>query len=711
MRKLAAGLWVVLPFLMVLACGGSGGGALRQGVTGLELERRITLGDGVSFGAAGAYEVLTGTAHYALDPGDQRNSRVADLRLAERGTDGLVRYRAELVILKPVDVSRGNGALLYHVVNRGNFDQRLLDPAPWSEVAAAPSGSTEWLGRLMKQGFTVVFSGWQDDLLAPPPGEPSRLRLYAPEAREEGGAVPAGLALAEFEADSAGQTVAALATPGHRAWPVDPAQAVAAELRVHDSHADPGTVIARDRWRFARLGEDGAAVDDSISVYLSEGYQPGKIYTVSYRPSRATVMGLAFPAVRDLVALLSSGDSLNPLVLPDGRCPIRYRLAFGSSQCGRFLRNFLYDGFNRALDGGRVFEGVFANVPGGRLGFFNYRFAQPSRAWGFYPEFVPPFADLPSADPVSGFSAGILDNLPAELQPKIFHVHHAGEYWSSGAALTHAEVTGARDLELPDNVRIYTMVGMGHGAAKLTAEGRPEDGPAWPGDRPFYLLPSNPNPAHFLEAPLFEALARWVMFEEAPPESRYPRFDREELTPLESFTFPTVPEVQAPVLAQAHPRFDFGERWREGVLAHPLPELGPEYPVFVPAVDEDGNELGGLRSPFVAVPVASYTGWNYPAGWFAGYDGTRAARLSGAWLPFCADQAQRKKLGDSRLSLAERYNSRALYLEELRAAAQELIDQRLLLPEDLPLVLQQGGSMYGWVAAHGAWRMATKGTR
>ncbi|HLA40949.1 MAG TPA: hypothetical protein VJ417_13190, partial [Candidatus Glassbacteria bacterium] len=153
------------------------------------------MGDGVSFGAAGPYETLAGKVHYTLDPREKDNLRVTDAAFAA-GADGLVHYSADVIIVKPVDVQRGNKTLLYHVVNRGNFDQRLLDPAPWSEVAARPSGSQERLGRLMKQGFTIVFSGWQADIA---PGA-DRLRLYAPQAVRDGRPI-AGEVLAEIETD------------------------------------------------------------------------------------------------------------------------------------------------------------------------------------------------------------------------------------------------------------------------------------------------------------------------------------------------------------------------------------------------------------------------------------------------------------------------------------------------------------------------------
>jgi hypothetical protein len=436
-------------------------------------------------------------------------------------------------------------------------------------------------------------------------------------------------------------------------------------------------------------------VPDSVHVYYSQGFEPSRLYTVRYRTSRSPLISLCFPAVRDLVTFLASADSMNPLLDANGACPIRWKLAYGSSQCGRFLRNFLYQGFNRGLDGRRVFHGMLPNVPGCRMGFFNYRHAQPSRSWGFFPNFDFPFSDLPAVDPVTGRSGGILEAVPDSFQPKIAYIHHSGEYWSSGAALTHTDVEGIEDLELPPNVRIYTISGTAHGYAEL-AGGSPEPAPA-------LYLPYNPNAAHLIEVPLLEALARWVMYNQLPPPSSYPRIDRDELVAVEMFSFPAVPDVEAPVLVELHPRFDWGERFEQGILDNALPAPGPLYPNLVPAVGPDGNELAGIRTPHVAVPVASYTGWNYPKT-FDGAGNTVASRLSGAWLPFCKDRQERISREDSRKSLAERYKGRGDYLDRLRRYAEKLVDQGLMFAEDIDLVLEQGAAMYDYVSSQGAWK-------
>jgi len=682
--------------LLVSACGkGKPGAQGYAGVSGFTVERRVLLGEGIAFGGAGQYEALFGRVSYVLDPVDSHNTRVTDLVYAA-GPDGRVRYEAEAVLVKPVDLARANGALLYTVVNRGNFDTRLSDPAPWAALASGPTGSAEPLARLMKQGFCLAFSGWQADLI----DTPERLKLYAPEARQEGAVMP-GQALAEIEGGP-GVYQSSLADPNHEAFPVLADSAGAAEMRVHESHADPGTVIPRGDWRFARIVNTDTLAD-STSVVYSPGFQPGKLYTVRYRPSRSPLMGLGFTAVRDLVGFLRSADTLNPLRATSGASAVTHTLAYGSSQCGRFLRDFVYQGFNAALNDSVVFDGVLSNVPGCRRGFFNYRFAQPSRAWGFYPQFEFPFADLTSQDALSGVSGCLQCEVPQRYCPKTFYVHHSAEYWSSGAALTHVDTRGASDLPIPDNVRIYLIRGTSHGNAPLV-EGHPAESAG-------SYLPPNPNNPDLVEAPLLEDLARWVTDGELPPESSYPRLDKGELVALEEFGFPAVKGIAAPALVELHPRFDWGPRFAQGILDNALPVPGELYPVLVPAVGPDGNEIAGIATPMAAVPLASYTGWNYPA-WFDRVENTRAVRLSGAWLPFAATREERQRLGDSRKSVGERYRGRGVYQEAVRKAAEDLVARRLMFEEDIPSAVEQAGQMWDWVSAHGAWTPpAGKGRR
>ena len=87
--------------------------------TRLEIHTRATVLDGKPFGASGAYEKISGTIHFAVDPEHPLHRRVTDLALAPRNAQGQVEFSGDFYLLKPVDMKKGNGKLLLDVPNRG----------------------------------------------------------------------------------------------------------------------------------------------------------------------------------------------------------------------------------------------------------------------------------------------------------------------------------------------------------------------------------------------------------------------------------------------------------------------------------------------------------------------------------------------------------------------------------------------------------------
>ena len=126
-------------------------------------------------------------------------------------------------------------------------------------------------------------------------------------------------------------------------------------------------------------------------------------------------------AVRDTISRLKYG-SASELGLAPGA--IKRAIAFGISQSGRFLRTYLYYGFNEDESHRKVFDGVMAHVAGAGRGSFNHRFAQPSRDGHpylnfFYPTDIFPFTDVAQRDPETGVQDGLLTHgdeaaVPAE---------------------------------------------------------------------------------------------------------------------------------------------------------------------------------------------------------------------------------------------------------------------------------------------------------
>ena len=119
-----------------------------------------------------------------------------------------------------------------------------------------------------------------------------------------------------------------------------------------------------------------------------------------------------------------------------------------------------------------------------------------------------------------------------------------------------------------------------------------------------------------------------------------------------------------------------------GIISNYPPEVveRPSYPIFVSKVDEDGNELAGIRLPEVAAPVATTTGWALRR---TGFSEGEGGELDGQHIPFKTTKAERTAAHDPRLSLEERYKHQGGYVTEVTRAAKKLEAQRFLLPADV----------------------------
>ena len=628
-------------------------------VTRVEIARREPVLGGRPFGLAGAYEKLVGRVWFAVDPRHPRNAAVTDLALAPRNARGEVEFSADLYILRPADAGRGNGTALVEIANRGG--KQLLTFFSNSQGSPDPTTSAHFGDRLLlEHGFTLVWVGWQFDV----PEGPDRVALRAPVAVGPGGRPLTGLVRADYVVN-APLPDRPLADGDHRPYPVVDPRDPRNVLTVRDREDGPRRTVPRADWRFARV-VDGRVVPDSTWIWLRGGFQPGRVYEVTWIAAKPPVAGLGMAAVRDLVSHLKSS--------PDAPAPVRTAVGFGISQSGRFLRTFVHDGFNADEGGRRVFDGVMAHIAGAGRGNFNQRFAQPSRASLplsalHFPNDVFPFTDAATADPLTGARAGLLDRArELGVVPKIIYTNTSSEYWSRGGSLVHTTVDGARDVPLADGTRLYVFAGAQHVAA------------GFPPGRGAGTLPENPNQFAWHLRALLLAMQRWVTTGDEPPPSRYPTIADSTLVPPDRLRFPALPAVPGGVPRPyvVH-RTDFGPRFAEGIVAPPT--VGPAYVQLVPRVDADGNELGALRTPEVAVPLATYTPWN-PRRAEIGFPEVTVG-LVGGWIPFAATPAARAAARDPRPSVAERYRSRDEYLGRYAEAAAALARDGYLLPEDL----------------------------
>ena len=653
----------------------------------LEVSQREAVLGGQPFGHAGSYEMLSGRATFAVDPSDPANAPVVDLALAPQGADGMVRCSADWFLLRPVDPVRGNGVLLYDVVNRGNKTALAsLQSAPRNNHP----GSAEDFGNgfLMRRGVTLAAVGWQVDLQ---PGL-GRMLLDAPVATH-GGLPITGPVRMTLIPDRAVASLP-LVRPDHRCYPPIEDDQADAELVVRDSPDGEPRSIPRERWAFAAV--DGSGRRPSANdVWLEGGFEPGRIYEVIYTGAEPLVAGLGFTATRDYVGFLryaaaDARGNANPL-FADGRSSIGHAIGYGASQSGRFLRQFVYEGFNRDEQGRSVFDGMFVYIAAAGMGSFNHRFAQPSRtrphANGIYPIELYPFADDPVPDPLTGRNEGLLDRARADgTVPRIMYVNSSAEYWGGGASLLHTDPLGATDVEPPEEVRIYHIAGAQHVA-----------GP-WPPQEAGYmpLLPY-PTGRHPLSPVMVQpalralelALEQWVQNGTPPPPSAYPRIADGTLQSHERVVaaFPAIPGAKLPREIGVPHVLDYGPRWSEGIIDREPPGLGRAYGPLVPSVNEDGNEPAGVQLAELRAPIATYTGWNlrHPD---TGRPDAMVVML-GAYLPFPATPEATAAGGDPRTAISTRYRDGEAYLARIEEAIVDLITARLLLAEDAPAIRER----------------------
>jgi hypothetical protein len=444
-------------------------------------------------------------------------------------------------------------------------------------------------------------------------------------------------------------------------------------LTVRDLFWNEPIAIPRERWRFL-LDSRGVPL-----LHLDGGFEPGRWYRVTYRPSRPVVAGVGLAAIRDAAAAFRYRSDL----------PVRGRTAyvFGISQTGRFLREFLYDGFNADESDRRVFDAAWVHIAGAARGSFNERFARPSHGDMFEATRFP-FADVDETD-LDGSRGSLLSRYRPDQLPKIFYTNTPVEYWGGGraAALTHVSVDGTRDLVLPEHVRMYVLAGTQHGSGPFPPPTTLRAGASLMEARAIQgQQSSNPVPQITVMRALLRAWHSWASDGVPPPPSRYPRLVDGTLVRIQDVRFPALPGV-------ADPRRIVGPGRRIDGKMVPLPHL-------VPQVDADGNDVAGIRDPEVAVPLATTTGWNFRSSSAGNPDDI--FQTLGSYIPFSRTRAARESNGDPRVSLEERYRGVDDYLQRVRAAAMDLIRDRYMVEEDLDAVLAR---------ARSHWDYATGSTR
>ena len=625
---------------------------------------------GQSFGEAGRYEWLRGHAYGELDPKNPLNSIITDIEFAPRNARGMVEYSATFTLVKPVELSKASGVMLYDVANRGRIAlaTSLADPGAMAD--------------LFKRGYVLLSSGWQGDM-APAEGIET---ISVPIAKSADGSSITGPVLVRFSDMQRGTTTLPVMRGLGSRFPSPVPVSLDTSQGSLTRRASEGSVMAPIKstdWAFADCSKTPfPGTPDPAKICVKGGFDPAFLYELVYTAKDPQVLGIGYAATRDLNAFFHHADrddsgTANPIA---GK--VSFALARGSSQSGNFLRSFVHLGFNQDEAGNIVWDGINPNIAVRQLAM-NLRFASPGGGAELYE---------PGSDGVVWWNdykdearhrpeAGLLARCRVtNTCPKIFETFGSFEFWGLRATPDLVGTNAAQDIPLPPNVRRYYFPGVTHGGGRGGFNTTPPAKPAG------CELPANPNPSSDSMRALTVALVDWVTKNTAPPPSQYPRLDRGDLVlPTQAAMHsPMIPGVALPD-GIINPVFDydFGPRFRyndiSGVITMLPPAIKQVIPSLVPRVDSDGNETSGVASVQHQAPLGTYLGWNVTAqGYFAG----RQCGLNGGFVPFAKTKAERETAGDPRPSLEERYGTHAGYVDAVKRAAERNLRERFLQPDD-----------------------------
>ncbi len=618
-------------------------------VVRFEITSREVNEDWPGLNHVGLYEVIKGVIYFEVDPDNPANQTIVDLQLANRNSEGGVEFSADFELHKPVDPQRGNRRLLYFVNNRGN---------KFGSYHFNHQTGRNWL---YSQGWTYLWSGWNADVA----DSDGRFNIRVPVVTDDGKTIT-GKIYNEIcnHSDDVVYSMN-LVWGGSVAYPAADMNDPEATLTMRPYRWEEPVQLPRESWSFARF-EEGKVVPDPRSLYIKDGFKPGWLYDLVYVGKDPRVTGLGLAAIRDVVSFLkyenADGNGVgNPLAgLVD------HAYAWGHSQSARLLYHFVYQDFNGDEKGRMVLDGFIANCPGSGKGLFNSRFAQTTRHGAhlednLYPIDVFPFNSVEQVDPKTGERGDALVRARSSgFLPKMFFINTTSDYWTRAASLLHTDVEGKKDAGIDESARIYFIAGRTHIDARVGVIGRA----------------------------LLTALDQWVSQGIEPPKSIVPKISDGTLVSLEAYrdAYPNIPGTDVPPSYYRPWRLDMGPRWQnQGIADNVPPVVGPRYNSLVPQVGADGNEIVGIKLPEIAVPLATFTGWNMYAPSFS----LTLRRNRGSFFAFPRTASERKKTKDSRLSIEERYPTQEAYLHLVTESLLDLRHKRLILDEDLARMLNE----------------------
>jgi len=613
--------------------------------------------------ATPSYERLSGKFYGELDPADPKNALITDIQHAPKNARGHVEYVGTFTLMKPVDASKVSGVLMYSVVNRGN-----------GQATTSP------------EGHISLVSGWQGDVVPTATNQ----TIQVPRATNPDGSSIVGPFIVRI-LDQNGTTARLLMSRGTPAYPAATLETSKATLISAMSETAEGVKsgvvkIASTDWAFASCeSAPFPGTPDPTRICLKNGFDSARLYELQYSVKDPLVLGIGFAATRDLNAFLryekaDAAGTPNPVA-----GLVRWAISEGSSQSGAFLRAFIRLGFNQDEAGRIVWEGSNPNIAS-RVIDLNRRFASPGtdvELYGLGNE-APLWWDDWNDAPRGHGSGGLLDRCRStNTCPKILETFGSAEIWNLRASLMLVGTDAKADIQIPDNVRRYYFPSVTHGGGRggFSSAETPANA---------CVLPANPAPSAPMRSALLQGLVGWVTSGAAMPPSRYPKVADGTLVSdtKASFAFPVIPgrpsPVQRPLLD-----YDLGASFHyqdaSGALAAPT-TIKRSLPQLVVKIDADGNEVAGVKSPLLAAPLGTYTGWNVTA---AGPLKGQSCALQGGFIPFATTKADRMAHGDPRPSLEERYHSHAEYVKVVSAAAGKLVSDHYLLQQDADAMIKQ----------------------
>jgi hypothetical protein len=584
-------------------------------------------------------------------------------------------------------------------------------------VSAAQAGSVAGVGAgngfLMNQGASIVWAGWQGDRPQTLSGAGAALnattRWYAPGMTlpvavniKQGNAPITGTVQDEFIADSA--TANLLGTY----YKMAPGTMASATLTVRKTPTSAPVLVARSLWAYTpgagtaeggntgangygyvSIDRNGVRADAAYAAALDAGLDNGSIYQFNYTATDPKVMGLGFLATRDLVSFLrySTADGAgnrNPLA---GR--ISTTLFGGISQSGRYVRDFLWQGFNADAQRRRVFDGMLPLVGGSRKTYTNFRWSKPgdySRQHEnhYTPGDQFPFGYATLTDPVSGRTDGLLKKCNEDgTCPKVIQYDSPIEFGGARASLVATDGAG-RDVAIPDNVRLIYATGTQHSPSQLAPNTVAQ--PDMTINRSVSATaasyaPGVLNASSALVRALYLNLEGWAKGSAQPLASAWPSVQAGTLAvPGSTAASLGGPDLSAVAFAgAAGPGLSFNGVYNTLSLNDysviPAVPSAKFYVVHLPTLDAQGNERAGVKMPDSAAPLATFAGYSLRKSGFVAGDQNS---LSGSQLAFAVTDAARQP-GDPRKSVQALYGSRAGYIAAVSQSVDDLVSRRLLL--------------------------------